>query len=441
MQTQAFRGHGEPPDSTNAMGPTRFIEASNLTFTIWDRNGGPPLFSGNPFQIYGQSGGDPQVVWDPQSRRFYFAALRSFFLPAGVAWGFSRTDSPNGPGDWCSYLDFFDFGNSIPDYPRLGTTADFILVGANRLGSRSQAYGTQSDLMWWAKPPAGNTCPAATSFRKGIVDNLRNTDNTEAFTPLPARQVDNDPTGWVLATHLFTGSTISAFPVTKSAAGDAIIGAVQTVPIPQYVLPDVAPQAGTGTDGRPAPPVETLDARLTQAVAAIDPRLGHLDIWTAHSVRGGAGAEVRWYEIDPARAGLDQSGTLSDANLYVFNATVAPDRAVDQTNARFGSDMVIEANTSSSTQPISMIAATKRGATPLSPFLTVKTSLAAIGSGASCAPEIRHACRWGDFSATSPDPLGSPDGTQGQIWATNTWVDSNHAGVSWNTGLIPNSTL
>ena len=396
------------------------------------------MFSGVPSQIYGRSGVDPQIVWDPGTRRFFFAALTWPVQPGELRWGFSRSDSPNGPADWCTYADSFDYGNAYPDYPRLGTTKDFVLVGANRLDVAAYAgYGHQSDLMWWTKPPRGATCPPASSFRKGIAPDLRNADHSEAFTPLPARQVDSKSTGWVLATHTFVGNTITVFSVTKSPTGNAVVSGPRTLPIARYGVPNVAPEPGTGLDGQPAPPVETLDARLTQATAAVDPRFGHVDIWTAHTVAGGAGSQARWYEIDPTRPGLDQSGELTDPHLQVFNATVAPDRAVDRTRARFGSSMVVEANTSSATSPISIVVASKRGAAAQSVLRIVRRSRAGNQSAAACSSEIRHACPWGDFSGSSPDPLGSPDHTQGQVWITNTWVDTSHLATTWNASLTP----
>lgn len=440
VATHSFSGNGAgfPPDPTSAIGPTRFVELSNPTFTIWDRSGNA-VFSGGAEQLHGSFGAfDPQIMWDPDSRRFYFSSASMAFTSregSGLHWGFSRTDTPNGPADWCRYFEAFDFAGDYPDYPRLGTTRDFVLVGANRLkNSFAHAlYGSQSDLMWFTKPPPGATCPPASSFRKGIVKDLRNADNTEAFTPLPARQVDARPTGWVLATHTFVGNTISVFSVTRSPAGDAVVHTPKTLTVAAYGVPTPAPESGTDFFGNPAPPVDTLDDRLTQAIAAVDPRFDHVDVWTAHSVVGGAGSEVRWYEIDPVGVELDQSGVLTAANVHYYNATIAPDRAVDGTKARFGSNMVLEADASSPATPITIVAVAKRGRAPQSSTLTVKTSAAGYGA----CPGAIHGCPWGDYSGTSPDPLGSASDDNGQVWATNELVGAFHAGTSWNFAVTP----
>lgn len=451
--SESFRGNASyaPTDSTSAIGPTRFIEISNSNVTIWDRTG-HSLFSGDPQQLYTSAGDfapafDPQMIWDPQSRRFYFTAAKEAFGSgpgSGLRWGFSRTETPNGPGDWCRYFEPFDFVGTYPDFPHLGTTRDFLLVGTNRLpnGTGHVAYGDQSDLMWMSKPVHGAACPPATSFRKGIVRDLRGADHREAFTPMPARQVDSSPTGWVLASHGSSqglqGNTLSVFSVTKSRAGDALVGGPWALPVRPFELPDPAPQSGTGFDGKPAPPVDTLDGRLTQAIAAYDPRFHRVDLWTAHSVKGGAGSEVRWYEIDPREVELDQSGVLSDPNVFYYNATISPDRAVDDSEGRFGSNMVLEANASSATTPISIVAVSKRGDDRQSDLVTIKTSLAGDEAQAVCAGSI-HGCNWGDYSGTSPDPLGSPTRGSGRVWGTNMWVDTAHFAVSWNFAVAPTS--
>lgn len=51
--------------------------------------------------------------------------------------------------------------------------------------------------------------------------------------------------------------------------------------------------------------IDTGDGRLPQAISAIDPaRAGALAIWTSHTVSGGAGSMVRWYEIDPVHVAV-----------------------------------------------------------------------------------------------------------------------------------------
>src|SRR5439155_1019246 len=153
-------------------------------------------------------------------------------------WGFSKDPNPTTiPGSWCGYITNFGYNPStdIPDYPKLGQTKDFLLIGVNHYPSFSSLHAHRTDLLW------------------------------------------------------------------------------------VYKYED--------------PALDTLDGRMTHAVSGIDPlHSNKTAVWVAHSVLGGAGAQVNWYEINPMpikRPSLFQSGTVSDANLYVFNPGISNDRACD----------------------------------------------------------------------------------------------------------------
>ena len=87
-----------------------------------------------------------------------------------LAWGFSKTASPNGPGDWCKYSFGFGYGaNTFPDYSKLGSTADFLLFGSNMFRTPALDAYLGADVAWVSKPADGvTTCPAAASFRQGV---------------------------------------------------------------------------------------------------------------------------------------------------------------------------------------------------------------------------------------------------------------------------------
>src|SRR5205807_7920882 len=142
---------------------------------------------------------------------------------------------------------------------------------------------------------------------------------------------------------------LDLFKVTKNPDGSATVGDATCVSTPSFAPPPPAPQAGS------VHPLDTLDGRLTHAVAAIDPRLnggaGDWALWTSHSVSGGGGSQVQWYEIDVHHSppAVVQSGDVSDPSLYVFNGGVSDDRAATgATSGKFGDNMVAGVTTSSS---------------------------------------------------------------------------------------------
>jgi len=415
-----------PPDPTGAVGPNSYIQLTNLRFGIYDRSGG--LVSQGTMEelsgLFGHSLSDPQVLWDPDTGLFYYLILDISNNTFGIGW--SRNANPQSAADFCKYFADYGYGFDIPDYPKLGTTDDFLLVGSNVFGFFGFLGYLGSDVAWLDKPPAGPllSCPDPSGFNLGKFTAIKNPDNSFATTPVPAVQTDTSGSGWVVAVPDPTvggANSLTVFRVTKAGA-NASLSPGQSIPVPHFSVPANAPQQGTSAL------LDTLDARLTHAVSGVDPAYGANAVWTSHAVFGGAGAEVRWYEIDPMAGSILQSGVASDPSLYVWNGAVSPDRAVGPAGSAFGSNMVLGFNTSSSGTHSAVQFVYKMGSEPQSGFVTVKQS-PGPNDDFSCSP-----CRWGDYSAARPDPL-DVSGTAGTVWLSNEWnvasVDPD--GVDWRT--------
>jgi PKD repeat protein len=185
-----------------------------------------------------------------------------------------------------------------------------------------------------------------------------------------------------------------------------VLDTLADVGVASFAVPPAVLQQGS-TDT-----IDSLDGRLTQAVAAVDPSLGNAEaVWTQHTVSDGAGRSVvRWYELVPTHpnAPVRQSGTISDSAGFAFNGAIAPTR---------NGGAVIEYDTGGSTQPV-LIEAESRGRSnslgTMSSPLTVAVSNA-IDRDYSCPSQPfggsssgTHVCRWGDFAGASVDP-DSPD--------------------------------
>lgn len=428
-----YNTQSSPPSATIAASPTKEMELVNSDYEIINRAG--KGVSGPTSQLIGSNNvfiSDPQVMWDPLTDRFYFSLFenRGTTTPdEGIAWGFSKTANPTSARDFCSYFSEFNYGaTSFPDRQSLGDTANFLLIGSNRINTAND-YTMGSDVAWISKPPAGKTCPTASSFGEGI-QSLSNPDGTAAYTPTPARQVDTSSTGWILATPSYvSGNSLTLFSVTKGSNGQAVIGEPTSVPVPAYSAPPSAPQAGETLAGNPAPPLETR-IYLTQVIMADDPRLNHISLWTAHTVAGGAGTAVRWYEVNPATASLDQVGTVSNPKLDVFNGTIAPDRLVKGTKAAFGDSAVLSVNTSSATAyPAIQTLSVVSGQTE-SPLTLVQQSNGP-DVDYTCFEPSSNSCRWGDYSGATPDPGAIIKGqTRGGVWLVSQW---NVADIDDNT--------
>ena len=427
-----------PSDSTGAIGTTRYIELVNAKAAVYSRTSDTPAASGPLLALTGFAAQgctdnlfDPKVIWDPGTKRFFYVADDIVSASENLLdVGFSTSATPTlSAGSWCRYS--LNFGSTFPDYPKLGDTRDFQLIGVNEFNGTKFAG---SHIAWFSKPPSGSTCPGAQTFKAGVTRTLKNASGTNAFTPVPGNQIDTGGTGWAVARPASipsTGATfLTLFKVTKSSTGAAIIPTTGTaVPVTAYKMPASAPQPGTSFM------LDTLDARNTQAVLAVDPAHGGvLALWTQHTVFGGAGAQVRWYEINPVTHGLIQHGTVSSSSLFTFDAAVSPDRRVNGTSSMFGGDMVIDAVQSSATVLPTIEVASKIGTGVISALTTVATS-AAPDTGFDCVQSQTNLCRWGDYAAATPDPSSPATGATGLVWGSSMLAAAGGSSTSagWTT--------
>jgi hypothetical protein len=410
-----------PSDSTGAIGTIRYIELVNAKAAVYSRTSNTPTAAGALLQLTGCATAactdnvfDPQVIWDPGTNRFFYAADDIVSSTQNLLdIGFSTTATPTlSTSSWCRFS--LNFGSTFPDYPKLGDTKDFMLIGSNDFSGSSFAGST---IAWMSKPPPGSACPAPGTLTVGLSGTLKNADGTAAFTPVPANQTDTSSTGWAVArpANIPSGGAtfLTVFTVTKSATGAATIPTTGTsVPVSAFQVPASAPQPGT------ADLLDTLDARNTQAVSAVDPLHGGvMALWTQHAVFGGAGSQVRWYEINPATHTLIQHGTVSSSSVFTFDGAVSPDRLVNGTTSMFGGDMVIDVVRSSMTTLPTIKAASKIGSGPVSALVRVATS-AASDTGFDCI-QGAGLCRWGDYAAATPDPAAPTTATTGQVWGSS----------------------
>ncbi len=431
-----------PSDSTGAIGPNSYIETVNAQVGIYDRTLAP-LVTADLLDWWGARVGgptqpsvfDPQVMWDATSKRFYYAGDVVFSdTDNELAFGFSKTANPAtlSASDWCQY--FILYLDEFPDYPKLGDSKHFAIIGVNTFAGNSYRG---SDIMAFTKPAAGaiTTCPGPGALQSTFSLSVK-VNGIEEWTPVPANEVDANDTGYVFTASPFvTGTTLGRFKVTKDpSTGAAVIqNSGSHITVPSYTVPTSAPQLGQ--DG-PFDDIDTLDGRLTQAVGAIDPlRGGKFAVWTQHTIFGGAGAMVRWYEIDALNKSILQKGSVQDPSTFFFNGAISPDRVVSGKTKAFGSNMVLGFNSSSTTifPTISMVS--KRGNNPTTPIVLVKASLGNVEDFA-CGPSgFLTECRWGDYAAASPDPKAPTSSATGLVWLTSQWtVDGTDGGPpSWRT--------
>jgi hypothetical protein len=431
-----------PADPNGAIGPSSYIEIINQNIAIYNRTGGL-ISTATLLTLTGDSGGflsDPMILWDPASQRFFYNVWD--VGDSEMDWGFSKDANPTTiPGSWCNYISSFGYTtNDLPDYPKLGQTTDFLLIGVNHYTSPNFDHADRTDLLWinkYKNPAPVVNCPPASNFGAGKFTDLRNEDDTIAFTPVPPIQTDPDPLTYVMTSSDIecpdicgTGMlvTVHAFkpnPNNPSVPQLRVKG--QSITVGAFEPPPDAPQKGT-TDL-----LDTLDGRFTHAVSGRDPaRRNRLAVWVAHSVLGGAGAQINWYEVNPKplrTPKLFQSGVVADPNLYVFNAGISNDRACDLAGCAHGDSMVLGFTTTSSNAFPASQMVSKIGNGAQSGFVLVKQS-STFDNDFSCNP----VCRWGDYGGATPDPT-KKGGITGEVWLSNQWTDGTNE--TWNWEATP----
>ena len=404
-----------PPDSTGAIGPTRYMEFVNNLVGVYDRNS-LTLLSSTDLATFtavpsGLSTSDPQIQWDPQGNRWVYGAVafNSTLTNNYLLFGWSKTADPSDlSGGWCRYAS--PTGANLPDYPKLGHDANFVTFGTNVYdGSKPPSFPFLTADIWAIPKPAASqsTCSGSvsTTHFADATHVLKNADGTGAFTPVPANTNDSSANGYIVAAHDVSVTAQSKVMVWHMAPGPRLVANGDISVGTSFSIPAPVPQPGTTYL------IDSLDGRLTQAVARLDPSVGAEAVWTQHTVAGSGGRTiVRWYEFLPGSLTIRQQGQLASGTDFYWNAAISPSSA--------GNDAMISYNRGSSSLLPMIGAQTRSSSTPLG-----KLDAGEVLLGSSSAADQETAfqnncnvnpCRWGDYSGATPDPT-----QPGVVWGSN----------------------
>jgi phosphodiesterase/alkaline phosphatase D-like protein len=431
-----------PPDSTGAIGPTRYMELVNQLVGVYDRSN-LTLLSSTDLGTFtavpsGLATSDPQIQWDPQGNRWFYGAVafNSTLTSTYLLFGWSKTSDPSDlAGGWCRYAS--PTGSNIPDYPKLGHDANFVTFGDNVYdGSKPSLPFVTADIWAIGKPPASQSICSGSVTATHFADAthvLKNSDGTPAFTPIPANTADAAANDYIVAAHDVSVISQSKVMVWHMTPGPALVADGDISVGTSYSVPPNVPQPGT------IYLLDSLDGRLTQAVAQFDPVAGAEAVWTQHTVSGSRRSMVRWYEFLPASLTVRQQGQLAGATDFYWNAAISPSSA--------GNDAMISYNRGSSSLLPVLGALTRTNSTPLGQMdageLILGSSSAADQETAFQGNCTTNPCRWGDYSGATPDPVnpgvvwGSNQITGPAIFGFAQWETQNFAISTGGTPLQP----
>lgn len=415
----ATRNQVDPPDSTGAIGPNHYVEFVNDKVGVYSKSTLAQLATADLDTFDGMTNAfvsDVQIQYDPVSQRwFYLNNAVDGSNNDWLAFGFSKSNDPsNLTSGWCPYAVNTDSANGgtagsfFADFPKLGHDNLHVVFGDNTF--TPTAFAT-AQIWSYPKPAAGSltSCPSAptlTLFGSEASPIGTSLGNAE-FSPIPANTTDSSTRDFIVAAdppnHVMSYQLAgTATSPTLTANGD--------IPVNAYSLPANVPQPGSPFA------LDTGDARLTQAVAHVDPTHGEA-VWTQHTIAGPGGyySAVRWYELLPGNCSggtcgsttVRQQGNITVSSQFVFNGAISPDLN--------GNDAVINYNVGSSTLLAQIRSRSRISTTGLGAMVNEVTlgSSNAADQDFTCQTASK-VCRWGDYAGASPDPS-----VHNHVWGSN----------------------
>jgi hypothetical protein len=385
----------QPPDANGAVGPSHFVEIVNGRFSVYSKSNGQRVQTMTDMAFWRQSGvtfgtgigvSDPRVIFDTYSQRWFASMVdasesasrqsRNRFLLA-----VSETDDPTRP--WHAFGFIADPVNSdFADFPTLGLDKDAVYLSGDMFTRSGFSIGPslvaipKSSLL--AAPPnvAGRTSFGVLAY------------NQRGNILQPAITTGNATTGEsVLAVSSLGTDTRSHTTLFLSTVQDA-----DTIPVLADSVPLTVPDYTAGDDPTQPDGSNNLDGGDSRFSACIR-RVGDI-IYAVHSVQVNDHSGVRCYRINATNSTVLDTTTIADPNLDLFYPSVA---------ANESGMVVIGCNGSSASTFVSCYAVageTIGGSLTFGDLTLLKTGQASYQSIDSTGSS-----RWGDYSATTVDPV------------------------------------
>lgn len=389
-----------PPDPHMAVGPEHIVLITNGEIAFFDKNGNMTFQDEieNGFGFWGSVGAggfvfDPEVVYDPDSGRFFAMANERFPPPPQTATtpyfllAVSDDSDPNGAWHKYRFNVLSEASDTDIDSPNIAVDDQAVYLSADFFGPDKYLL-----FMLDKAPLLSGDTPGTTSL-------LMPGFNSLAL----ASSFDNPPAQYMIEAFLTgTNNSVRIHAVTDP------LGTPQResvlVSVPPYQQPEDAPSMGTSVR------VETFEARFWSCMY----RNGSL--WATHHVGAGR-VRQRWYQFkmnDWPVGGtpeLVQWGEIDPGpGIRTYYGSIWAD-AFDNAALVF--------SRSSPTEFISIGRAGRLATDPLGemqPMVIMHESTGPSFSG-----------RWGDYSAVVTDPA-----VPGKFWGFHefmtslwmTWVDS-----------------
>jgi hypothetical protein len=411
-----------PPDTNGSVGAMQFVQMVNVTIavyqkssgalqlgpaaihTLWSGFGGLCEFGGGTPTF--ADGGDPVVLYDKIAGRWLVSQLQYNSSFTESAECIAVSTSSDATGSYSRYE--FDFGADFPDYPKFGIWPDGYYNTINVFpphtfaGARACAFDRKAMLK-------GATASAICFQQPSTVSSLLPSD-LDGST-LPPAGSPNYLVGLADSTHLnfFRFHADFAQPQNSTFEGPTLI------PVAEYS--EICARGHDVACVPEPPPGERVDALADRVMFRLAYRNfgDHESLVVNHTVKGGALAGVRWYELRrPAEPFVAQQATVVDPSVNYWLGSIAMDK---KGNIALGFSAA-----SQSTFPSVYVA----GRAPMDPAGALFGPLVLVDGG---GVQLRSFHRWGDYSAMTIDP--ADDCT---FWYTQEYYASTGS-FNWSTRI------
>jgi hypothetical protein len=385
-----------PADANGAVGPQHFVEFVNGRYSVYEKATAKRLQTKTDQQFWNAAGvtftstvgtTDPRTIFDFYSQR-WFTAMVSFTInsprqrsnrfllaisetadPTGKWNGFSIPSDPNA-------LNFADF-------PTLGVDATAVYLSGDMFDRSGIPVGasvvvvSKTELLSTSPTVSARTYlgPFPYSARGNILQPAVTTGT--ATTPETLLAVSDLGLDFQPLTTLVLSSVLN--PTNNPTLSSPPV----VLDVPSYSVPINPPQPD-GTDS-----LDDGDARIGAAVR----RVGNT-LYTTHAVQVDNRAAVRWYRIDAVKLTLIEAGTISDPSLDLYYPSIAANEA---------GTVVIGCNGSSTETYVSSYAVV--GEITNDKLVFGELTLLKAGTASYQNTDSTGTSRWGDYSATSVDPV------------------------------------
>src|SRR5712692_2696200 len=409
-----------PPDTNGAVGAKQFVQIVNVTNAVYDKRTGalvvgPALINsiwkgfGGPCEA--GNGGDPVVLYDQLAGRWLVSQLQFNSSFTSNQQCIAVSTSSDATGSYNRYE--FDFDSTLPDYPKFGVWPDAYYYSANSFvpfGGTFSFLGAQACAFDRAAMLAGSAATQICFQNPPSVASLLPSDLDGSTLP-PAGQ----PNFFV---DIADSSDLNIFQFHVDFANPASSTFTGPTLIPVAPFTEICARAISLACIPEPPPGERVDGLGDRLMFRLAYRNfgDHESLVVNHTIKGGALAGVRWYEIrSPGSSpSVFQQGTVVDPNTDFWFGSIAMDKA--------GNFALGFSASSHDLDPSVCVV----GRATSEPAEAMAGPLVLVNGGGVQENSFK---RWGDYSSMAIDP-----GDDCTFWYTQEYYKTSGS-FNWSTRI------